>query len=439
MAPGNPLLKGKTKGHTNNPSGSNGSNNGTWPEEDILKASLHQYAAEQLRQSERLQRLLKDHGLIISQALLKKLNRHFEVPTSRKPPPEDQAAQLVLEKMGDDGGGRRGPATIKTVLALEGHHIPRRLVRQVMRDNDDDGMNKHFPGARKIRRTALKSLGVFQEVNGDGHAKLDEQALRMGAGLGLPIYGLRDKFSGAILWLVVVPNDRLAVTIGHVYCDFIEAYGAIPLQLTVDKGSETGNMFAMQCGLRKAYAPELDNNQYPAFAALKSVHNTVIESCWKWLRDNRGVTLAEEVRHGQDDGILQAGIPLHVSLFRWLWPKVLQVELDAFTEYWNSHRIRSQAAKTMPSGAVPSHVFRCPEDFGGERLAVPVPKDAIDALRADLPTSREECMRWVSDNFDIAAEVVYEQIGKPQFSVTTAWAVFELMLAKLAVTVVPED
>jgi len=43
-------------------------------------------------------------------------------------------------------------------------------------------------------------------------------------GVGLPIYRLKDKFSSAFLVLRVIPNERLAATIGHLYLDFITSY-----------------------------------------------------------------------------------------------------------------------------------------------------------------------------------------------------------------------
>lgn len=94
--------------------------------------------------------------------------------------------------------------------------------------------------------------------------------------VGLPIYGMKDKFSSLIMHLVVVPNDRRSSTIGHVYLDYLDKYRSelqhlrvivvvmyyiqseahthptaeFPLQITVDKGSETGEMYALHTALR---------------------------------------------------------------------------------------------------------------------------------------------------------------------------------------------
>lgn len=136
-----------------------------------------------------------------------------------------------------------------------------------MKANANDGFQYRWAGRRKkLLRKNLVSLGVFHEVNMDGHEKLSSQALKMGP-VSIPIYGIRDKWSGALLRLVCVPNARYAVAIGHIYLDFVEEFGgmqdilycpnakltrslAIPIQITVDKGSETGDMYAMHCTLR---------------------------------------------------------------------------------------------------------------------------------------------------------------------------------------------
>jgi len=44
-------------------------------------------------------------------------------------------------------------------------------------------------------------------------------------GVGLNIYGVKDQWSSFVLHLVVLPNSRLASTIGHVYLDCTEKYG----------------------------------------------------------------------------------------------------------------------------------------------------------------------------------------------------------------------
>jgi hypothetical protein len=74
-----------------------------------------------------------------------------------------------------------------------------------------------------INQGRLTAIGPFHDVNCDGHDKLGAQALQMG-GVGLLIYGLKDKWSSMMLHLVVIPNNWRADIVVHIYLDFIEKY-----------------------------------------------------------------------------------------------------------------------------------------------------------------------------------------------------------------------
>jgi len=52
------------------------------------------------------------------------MNKQFGVPSVRKPPPAQYAAQLVLSEVGNDTNGLNGAGHIKSVLANQGHLIP---------------------------------------------------------------------------------------------------------------------------------------------------------------------------------------------------------------------------------------------------------------------------------------------------------------------------
>ncbi|KAJ7647950.1 hypothetical protein FB45DRAFT_975407 [Roridomyces roridus] len=359
--------------------------------------------------------------------LLKQLNKHFDVPSPRKPIPREVADQKILDEMADDANKFRGAATIARNLALSGFCIPRQIIRETMLLNDPDGVEARYPGYRKIKRTQLKAHGTWQEIHCDGHEKLGALALQMG-GVGLPIYGMKDKWGGGILYLSVIPDDRHADAVGHLFLDFIEQYGAIPQQTTVDKGSETGHMYAIVTGLKSSYAPKIDLIRYPAFVAVRSVNNTPIEGLWRWFQEQVGKNLYIQVTKGRDEGIFNPNNPIHVLLFNWLWPPIVQGELDHFTERWNSHVIRRQKNKVMPSGVSPNELHAHPEHYCGRCFAIPVPKDAVDALRRNtIKTPRKDALAWVPDDFDIIAWQVYEMVGSPVCSAENAWDVFAEM------------
>lgn len=94
-----------------------------------------------------------------------------------------------------------------------------------MHANDPGGAQLRAPAPRgKIPRKTLNAIGPLHEVHCDGHEKFSSMALGLGP-VGIPIYGMRDKWSGYILSLVAVPNARKAGTIGHLYLDLLEKYG----------------------------------------------------------------------------------------------------------------------------------------------------------------------------------------------------------------------
>jgi hypothetical protein len=116
------------------------------PDDETLKAALHQYSKEKLSTDQRLARLEAEHNLsikfvihchhcyqllkivihlLIRSATLYKLNKKFGVPSVRKPPPADIAMQAVLEKVASDPSQKRGVGTIGTLLSNEGMPLPR--------------------------------------------------------------------------------------------------------------------------------------------------------------------------------------------------------------------------------------------------------------------------------------------------------------------------
>ena len=59
---------------------------------------------------------------------------------------------------------------------------------------------------------------------------------------------------------------------------------------------------------------------------------------------------------------------------------------------------------------------------------IPVDHSVVDALRGQIPITRDASMRWMDDDFDQAATKAYDDIGRPSLtSVAMGWAIFEQM------------
>ncbi|KAJ6550296.1 hypothetical protein B0H19DRAFT_1211498 [Mycena capillaripes] len=371
---------------------------------------------------------------------LKQLNTKFQIPRIRKPPPIEVTRQAVIDEVQLDMSQANGPNYFKTVLQQKGIMIPRDTICKIMVEHFPLGFDHCFPGKKRstIPRTALNSNGPYHEASSDGHEKLGKQALEMG-NIALPIYGYKDKWSDTLPFMQFVPNSRTSVAIGYLFLNFIETGGAIPIQMTMDKGSEIGwQLSNPRCpsvnvvfthNFSHAFSRDIDPDIYPVCRLIKSVHNTVIEGFWRWLKEKMGLNLKAIILIGKEERIFSPNVEFHfyvildfVPLFYCIFIPLLQAQLDAFRIYWNHHRVRSQKDKNMPSGHVPADAFNHPQNFGGLDCRIPILKAAVDDMRRMLAEEvgpREIHLSWFSAEFAVLAENIYAQIGKPDSGTRT--------------------
>ncbi|KAJ7879946.1 hypothetical protein B0H14DRAFT_2566466 [Mycena olivaceomarginata] len=317
-----------------NTSGTNGHFNGTRPPDEVLKRALHGYARKSLSLEQRLDYLLKDFGYKISISSLKRLNRKFKVPTVKKPPPVHIASTLIGEAITHNVSSRNGPQTIQNQLSRQdGIKIPRDMVRSLMADIDPDGAEARFPGRRRQpkQRGHLTDTGVYYEVHFDGHEKLNFKALRM---------------------------DLLALSF-----------------------MKLENYMQLMSLLRHHCMPDILIDAAPPFVALPSTDNIPIESSWHLFTNYVGLDIKQILLLGKSLNYFNPGFPQHVNLFNWLWPKIVQLCLDDFVDHWNTHKIRTQRGKLLPSGVSPNYICDFPERFGLIKFGEPAPQHFIDALR----------------------------------------------------------
>ncbi len=74
----------------------------------------------------------------------------------------------------------------------------------------------------------------------------------------------------------------------------------------------------------------------------------------------------------------------------------------------------------MPSGTTPTDIYELPQEYGYEDMKIPVNIEVVEALRSQLSVTREEVFRFVSPEFQAAAEEVYAEIGKPELELYEA-------------------
>ena len=85
----------------------------------------------------------------------------------------------------------------------------------------------------------------------------------------------------------------------------------------------------------------------------------------------------------------------------------------------------------MPSGHTPAQVMRYPTQHGGIDCHIETPKEAVQQLQEFLEEEtgvpRNECFQWYSEEFEVVAELAYEEVGKPELTLDSEWDVFSIM------------
>ncbi|KAJ6629761.1 hypothetical protein B0H10DRAFT_2160398 [Mycena sp. CBHHK59/15] len=330
--------------------------------------------------------LKKEFGYDIGLTSWKQLVKRLKIPTVRTQKlPLATVEKAVVDEVGKDPTQSRGPDFIQDQLQLKMILPPRDLIRKIMLDKFPDGFDNRFPGkkGKRVTRVPLHALGPYHEVSSDGHEKIAPSALRMG-GVGFSIYGFKDKFADYLLFLKIHPDVR--------------SRGAdIPIQLTTDKGSEVGWLYAFMSTLREIYAADIDKDLYPFHVLIKSIHNTVIEGFWRQLKEKLGLNLKDFLLRGKIEHLFNAHDPRHEPLLYWIFAPLIQAELDNFKLWWNHHRVRHQHEKILLSGHVPAHALDFPELFGALECRISIPQEAIDNLREQLTEEegpREDYQTW---------------------------------------------
>jgi hypothetical protein len=196
---------------------------------------------------------------------------------------------------------------------------------------------------------------------------------------------------------------------------------------------------------RQEYAEDIDPEVFPPHKFLKSVHNTVIEGFWNWLKDKCGVNIKDHILRGQEEHFFNPADELHAyspfppalftqcshlllsQVFYWVFVPLVQAELNGFQEWWNQHRVRTQHEKNMPSGHVPSNTFANPGAWGGIDCGIKVPREKIQALRSHLEQeggSRSSHLDFVSVDFSALATLAHSTFHLPSINWQNSWHVF---------------
>lgn len=112
---------------------------------------------------------------------------------------------------------------------------------------------------------------------------------------------------------------------------------------------------------------------------------------------------------------------------QWLWPTLIQRELDNLRDTFNNHRTRKDNQKFLPSGVSSNIALTLYEKYGGKNGLLPVDRNIIEKLMEDI--GGEELIRFVSVEYAAKANgVLEEKLGAPKLTMSNVWDIFQAML-----------
>lgn len=116
----------------------------------------------------------------------------------------------------------------------------------------------------------------------------------------------------------------------------------------------------------------------------------------------------------------------HSELVQWLWPMLIQQELDELQERLNSHPTRLDRKKQLPSGVSPNVAYTLYQEYDAENCLQPVDVDIVQKLMDDI--GGEELIRFVSVEYAVRAQGVFDSLNVPKLAFENVWEVFSAML-----------
>ena len=316
--------------------------------------------------------LAKFHDITMSIRTLKNRLRQYQL--RRRTPTYDLnlVREAILRELSGPGCSS-GYRSMRHTLHLQNIQVPRHVVENVMRELDPDGCEQRR--SRALQRRRYSSPGPNHTWHVDGYDKLKP--------FGFPVHGCIDGWSRRIMWLKLTRSNNHPEVVANFYLDAVSEVGGCPIKLRTDCGTENGVMAAMQCTLRQ----DIEAHKYGSSPA-----NQRIESWWAVYRRNRSSWWIDFFKNLIEQDSFSPGNELQQECMWFCFNKLVQDDLDAVKDHWNSHRIRHSRHDTV-SGR-PDELFFLPELHGGaDNLLCNVGNGLAQSLRENLPYEEEKSIQ----------------------------------------------
>lgn len=117
------------------------------------------------------------------------------------------------------------------------------------------------------------------------------------------------------------------------------------------------------------------------------------------------------------------------QLLMWLWPPLIQCELDNFRHYSNNRQMRKQPEKLFPSGVSPHFAYSCPEEFGARECLQTVNLQVVNDILRELEDEKRMLSDWgIPPEFAERAKAALDMAGVDSITLSNVWVVFNAIL-----------
>ncbi len=308
------------------------------------------------------------HDIIISKSTLQRRLRSYGISRRNAEYNIDTVTNDIREML--DGpeclGGYR---YVWHALKMKGHQVPRTVVQLLLKDLDPEGCS--LRKRHRLRRRVYRNEGPNAAWHADGYDKLKPY--------GFAVHGCIDGWSRKLLWLLVTQSNNYPDNIACYFLEAVEKYGGCPMKVYTDLGTENSTMAAIQCFFR---------NDDDAHCYCSSPRNQRIEGFWSCLRRSRTTWWMNFLKDVVEEQNIDTGAGFQRDCLWFCFAELIQNDLDAFLEHWNSHKIRRSRYDTI-SGK-PDALYFLPEQYGGmANLTLNVPQHEIDYAKNNLVEKEE--------------------------------------------------
>ena len=281
---------------------------------------------------------------------------------------------------------------------LVNHHrlvTTREVVRHTLRIFDPEGVE--LRSRQRLRRRVYRCKGPNYLWHIDGYDKLKP--------FGFCVHGAIDGFSRRILWLEVASSNNDPRIVAQYYLDCVQQLGGTVRIVRGDRGTENGNVAAIQRFFRRSADDDFAGDK--SFMFGKSTSNQRIEAWWGRLRKGCAEWWIQFFKDLRDSGLYSDDDVIRQCL-QFCFMDVIQTELHRVAQEWNLHRIRPSIHAECPSGK-PDVLYFVPESVAAQDYSNPVDMDEIE-IAEDMFAERPQ-EKGCSPHFRELAELIQEDEG----------------------------